>query len=149
MFAGVRLRAFILSAAFILDLIIGDPGWWPHPVVYIGKLIKAVEDGLFHVFSLNPGPDEDKGRKKIVKATRESLEDVIILGEVEKIGKKAFKGCNIKELLLPKSLIEIDDNAFNSNKFLRTISIPENVKRIGKSSFAFCPLRNVYIRCWS
>lgn len=50
----------------------------------------------------------------------ESLEDVIILGEVEKIGKKAFKGCNIKELLLPKSLIEIDDNAFNSNKFLRT-----------------------------
>lgn len=56
-------RVVILSAAFILDLIIGDPGWWPHPVVYIGKFIKAVEDGLFHVFSLNPGPDEDKGRK--------------------------------------------------------------------------------------
>lgn len=63
MFAGVRLRAFILSAAFILDLIIGDPGWWPHPVVYIGKLIKAVEDGLFHMFSLGSGQEEDKGRK--------------------------------------------------------------------------------------
>ena len=50
MFSGVKLRAVILSAAFILDLVIGDPKGWPHPVVYIGRLIKAVEDGLINVF---------------------------------------------------------------------------------------------------
>lgn len=34
---------FILCAAYILDLIIGDPRWLPHPVIGMGKLINLVE----------------------------------------------------------------------------------------------------------
>lgn len=63
MLSDVKSRIIILSAAFILDLIIGDPKGWPHPVVYIGKLIKAVEDGLIKVFSLNEEQEKDKGKK--------------------------------------------------------------------------------------
>lgn len=33
-----------LTLAVILDWIIGDPYWFPHPVIYIGKLIKALEN---------------------------------------------------------------------------------------------------------
>ncbi|UOE92406.1 adenosylcobinamide-phosphate synthase CbiB [Alkalihalobacillus sp. LMS39] len=33
-----------LSLAFILDRVIGDPRWLPHPVVWVGKLISVVEN---------------------------------------------------------------------------------------------------------
>lgn len=32
-----------LSLAVILDWIIGDPSWFPHPVIYIGKLISFLD----------------------------------------------------------------------------------------------------------
>ena len=35
---------------FILDLLLGDPSWMPHPVVYIGKLIGFLEHVLRKVF---------------------------------------------------------------------------------------------------
>jgi len=33
----------IVLAAVLLDLLLGDPRWLPHPVVFIGRLIKALE----------------------------------------------------------------------------------------------------------
>ena len=36
----------VILAAVILDLLIGDPRWFPHPVVYIGSLIEALEKVL-------------------------------------------------------------------------------------------------------
>jgi adenosylcobinamide-phosphate synthase len=35
-----------LIVAIILDLLIGDPRWFPHPVVYVGKLITLLEKWL-------------------------------------------------------------------------------------------------------
>ena len=32
-----------LILAVVLDLLIGDPYWFPHPVIYIGKLISALD----------------------------------------------------------------------------------------------------------
>jgi len=31
---------------FVLDAVFGDPAWLPHPVVYMGKAISALEKGL-------------------------------------------------------------------------------------------------------
>ena len=36
----------IVLAAVLLDLLLGDPRWLPHPVVLIGRLITALEKGL-------------------------------------------------------------------------------------------------------
>jgi adenosylcobinamide-phosphate synthase len=36
--------------AVILDFIIGDPAWFPHPIVYIGKLIKLLENTFRRYF---------------------------------------------------------------------------------------------------
>ena len=38
--------AALVLAAFLLDLLVGDPRWLPHPVVGIGRLIRALEGGL-------------------------------------------------------------------------------------------------------
>lgn len=35
---------------YIIDLIIGDPYSFPHPVIYIGKLIKIVENNIRKIF---------------------------------------------------------------------------------------------------
>jgi len=39
----------ILAMAIILDLVLGDPRWLPHPVVMIGRLITLLESGLTRI----------------------------------------------------------------------------------------------------
>jgi adenosylcobinamide-phosphate synthase len=39
--------ALILMAAIVIDWIIGDPRWLPHPVILTGKLIKTLEKWLY------------------------------------------------------------------------------------------------------
>ena len=36
----------IILLALLLDLVVGDPHWLPHPVVAIGRLIHFLERGL-------------------------------------------------------------------------------------------------------
>ena len=36
----------IISIAYILDLVVGDPYWFPHPVIYIGKFISKIEKAV-------------------------------------------------------------------------------------------------------
>src|ERR1039458_5465093 len=36
----------VILAAVLLDLVLGDPRWLPHPVVYIGRLITVLERWL-------------------------------------------------------------------------------------------------------
>jgi len=40
------ITTYILISAVILDLLIGDPRWFPHPVVYVGKLATVLEKAL-------------------------------------------------------------------------------------------------------
>lgn len=40
------MSAFKLWLAFLLDLGLGDPQGWPHPVRWLGRLIRALEDPL-------------------------------------------------------------------------------------------------------
>ena len=40
------IRFLALPAGFLLDLLLGDPAWLPHPVVWMGKLISFLEKPL-------------------------------------------------------------------------------------------------------
>jgi adenosylcobinamide-phosphate synthase len=46
MLAGVGGNVSIVLAAVLLDLLLGDPRWLPHPVVYIGRLVTSLEKML-------------------------------------------------------------------------------------------------------
>ena len=41
---------FAIIAGFILDLLIGDPRWLPHPICLIGNLIIFLEKLLRSIF---------------------------------------------------------------------------------------------------
>ena len=58
--------AFI--AGFLLDLLIGDPHGWPHPVIWIGNLISGLTKALLH-----------EGEKKKKKRRRGLLLVVIVI----------------------------------------------------------------------
>lgn len=66
---------------------------------------------------------------------------------VMRIGEEGFAGSYmLEEVILPRSLIEIDDSAFAECTALRGIYVPEAVFRIGSHAFADCvSLEAVYI----
>ncbi len=39
-----------LPIGFLIDIVLGDPHGWPHPVIWIGKLISLLEKGLRRAF---------------------------------------------------------------------------------------------------
>ncbi|HUV50878.1 MAG TPA: cobalamin biosynthesis protein [Anaerolineae bacterium] len=40
------MTAAVFLGAYIVDIIIGDPRWFPHPVVIIGKFVRFLEDKI-------------------------------------------------------------------------------------------------------
>jgi len=47
----ITLSPLVLLGAVLLDLLLGDPGWFPHPVVFIGRLIRLLETLLRKLFT--------------------------------------------------------------------------------------------------
>lgn len=58
-------RIIVIVAAFLLDMICGDPHWLWHPVQGIGLIIKYVEAFLRSVFRINAEREADKIRKRV------------------------------------------------------------------------------------
>ena len=50
-----------LPIGFCIDLILGDPHGWPHPVIWIGKLISALEKALRRTFPKTPAGEKAAG----------------------------------------------------------------------------------------
>lgn len=48
------LSLLAMLSGFVLDLLLGDPHWLPHPVRLIGLLISGLEKGLRAVFPKTP-----------------------------------------------------------------------------------------------
>ncbi len=77
--------------------------------------------------------------------------DVVVIPEsingllITSIGKRAFEHCkSIKEVVLPKFLITIEDSAFGGSG-LTTIFLPKSLIHIGKNAFAFSKLEKINI----
>ena len=57
----MRWSLWALAIGFGVDLILGDPHGWPHPVVAIGKLISVLERGLRRIFPSSPSGERCAG----------------------------------------------------------------------------------------
>ena len=52
----------ILVLSVLLDLLLGDPAWMPHPVVFMGKVISRLEPWLRRRFPATPAGERWAGR---------------------------------------------------------------------------------------
>lgn len=59
----VRERIFILCAAFVMDILFGDPHFLWHPVRGIGSVISTVEKLLRRVLKINADREADRRKK--------------------------------------------------------------------------------------
>ena len=62
-----------MAIGFALDLLLGDPYTWPHPIRWIGKLIAALEQLLRKVFPKTPGGERFAGIALVVLVAGLSL----------------------------------------------------------------------------
>ncbi|CDI48777.1 cobalamin biosynthesis protein [Clostridium tetani 12124569] len=53
--APILMGLINIIVAVLLDFAIGDPYWFPHPVIYIGKLISYLEEKGRKYFKSNKG----------------------------------------------------------------------------------------------
>ena len=90
----------ILTLAYILDLIIGDPGWLPHPVRIIGWLIEKMERALRSAKVQKRGSAEVKG-----KDLAEKLSGVLLVAVVVGITYSIFYALNLLVLTSHFSLL--------------------------------------------
>lgn len=58
-------RGIVITIAFVLDFLFGDPqGMW-HPVIGIGKLISGTEELLRRIFNISEERNKDKIKKRV------------------------------------------------------------------------------------
>ena len=57
----MKLSLFALPLGFLIDLILGDPQGWPHPVIWIGKLISLLERLFRCLLPKTPGGERLAG----------------------------------------------------------------------------------------
>ncbi len=74
--------AIQICIAFLLDLLIGDPRWFPHPVRVIGKGIQSLEMILRRLFSLEIANGLVLVRRVIPGRKRERLAGIVLAGVI-------------------------------------------------------------------
>jgi len=115
-----------------------------------GEIIKCEvrgEDGVNYIGSIY-NIKTDRAWASIRPAEKIKTErDVIIPSRVEYEGKsypvtvidrEAFHGMRIKSLVLPDTVVEIQDSAFGNCDRLRDVDLGKNLKKIGASAFEWC-----------
>ena len=84
----------------------------------------------------------------IILTTRNKLivgcKNTIIPNSVTEIGESAFEGCSaLKSITIPNSVTEIGGEAFKGCSSLESITIPNSITYIGSSAFEGCSLKKV------
>ncbi|GAA0077073.1 hypothetical protein UT300005_14510 [Clostridium sp. CTA-5] len=66
------------------------------------------------------------------------LKGITIPDGVTSIGKSAFYNCELSSLIIPESVINIEEEAFDGCRGLKELTLSKGLKNIGNSAFNFC-----------
>ena len=141
--AGDEARLLVLSVPSSADL--SGLIWKSSNPVCISVdgsgLIRALRPGYSVITAVHPNGKEAKIDLYVDSHINLLLPDTILIVE-----EGAFQNCDLFEhVTVPEGVREIHDSAFSGCALLKTIVIPETVSYIGKDVFAGC--KRVVIEC--
>ncbi len=68
-----------------------------------------------------------------------NIESVVIPAGIRELGKECFTGCKLlRSVTLPDTLIEIEDNVFKGCDKLVEVYLPDTVRELGFGAFSYC-----------
>jgi adenosylcobinamide-phosphate synthase len=109
-----------LPIGFVIDLIIGDPHGWPHPVIWIGKLISLLEKCLRRVFPKTPAGEKTAGAVLWLLTAGVSLTLPLVIlrlaGRVSPWLRLALESIMCWQILATKSLRDESMKVFHALK---------------------------------
>lgn len=90
----IKLNIIYVVIAAIIDFVLGDPNWLPHPIIYIGKLISKLESFFRNRFNSNKALKISGGLIVVIVAMLTYLIPYIILF-IAKVNIYVFHGINV------------------------------------------------------
>ncbi len=109
-----------LPAGFLIDLLIGDPHGWPHPVIWIGKLISFLEKRLRRAFPKTPAGEKAAGAVLWILTAGLSLAIPLVIlrlaGRVSPWLRFALESIMCWQILATKSLRDESMKVFKALK---------------------------------
>lgn len=115
-------KVFSTIDGVLFNVVRGSLVWFPR---------KAFKDKIYKV----PNRVKKIGNSAFCSC---ECEAIILSDSVKVIEGYAFYKSSIVNIELPKYIVEIPDMTFYCCKYLKSVSIPEDVKKIGKSAFNSC-----------
>lgn len=67
------------------------------------------------------------------------VKEIYIPSNITKIDHHAFHNCDLSEIIIPDSIIDIDTQVFYDNSNLEKVVMSKNIKKIGFNIFEKCP----------
>lgn len=114
-----------------------DKNNWTDEVLYIDKHLIKADTNIADGYEIKP--DTICIADSAFQACT-SLNRVVIPDSVTNIGKWAFCGSVVKDIIIPNSVTVIDRAAFLSCDKLESITIPDSVERIEYAAFVNCTI---------
>ena len=117
--------------------------WWSRGgTVTLGKAhsfkIEVVyQDGAGGDETTEEKPGEDAG-ENVESPFETGLKKVTLPASLKKIGSQAFLGTHLEEVVFSAELQEIDDEAFRGVAELTSVTLSNNMQRIGYQAFSDC-----------
>ena len=88
---------------FLLDLLLGDPGWMPHPVVFMGRCISALEKRLKKVENVQEN-DIKQDMRQLFEGQRTTLEKFQSVNEINDRVKDIQGATDVLKVLTVKKV---------------------------------------------
>lgn len=76
--------------------------------------------------------------------------EIILPNSIKEIGESAFEGCeNLQEISLPEGITEIPARAFKNCKYLRMLHLHDKIEQMGDEAFEGCNFLYSGLSCFS
>ena len=138
---GVLLKYTIISESE-KTCMVGEEHKWPTPTAQTAR-VRGSEDEVCQASGDITIPEEANGYRVVriesYAFNQATITSVFIPNSVETIGVCAFTRCaDLKSVRLPEHLKKIEGDTFSDCKSLTNIDIPEGVTSLGDNAFAGC-----------